>query len=220
CGFGTGISQAMADKFGAEGYAVGLVARNAERVNVAAKALVAKGVKAAALPADVSDLKAIAPMVAKARQALGPIEVIHWNAYSGGAGDVVAASPEELRGVLDIATNSLLETVRAALPDMRKAESPAVLVTNGGLYAAEPKMDAVGVSWNAMGLSLANAVKHKLVGLLAEKLKNDGVHVAEVVVNGIVKGTAFDQGNGSLDPKVIADKFWSLYRDRKEIRAT
>jgi NADP-dependent 3-hydroxy acid dehydrogenase YdfG len=219
CGFGPGISTAVAEKFGAQGFAVALVARNKERLEAGVKALHAKGIKAAAFPADLSDLKAIPAMVDKAHSALGPIGAILWNAYGGGAGDLMTASAAEIRTVLDVATTSLLETVRAALPDLKKADKAAVLVTNGGLHIADPKVDAVGVSWNAMGLSMANAAKHKLVGLLAEKLKADKIHVAEVVVTAIVKGTAFDQGNGTIEARSVADKFWSLYEGRSEIRA-
>jgi NADP-dependent 3-hydroxy acid dehydrogenase YdfG len=218
CGFGPGISTAVAEKFGAQGFSVALVARNADRLGAGVKALEAKGIKAAAIRGDLSDVKSIPGLVDKARSQ-GPIGAILWNAYAGGAGDLLTASADELRGVLDVATISLLETVRAALPDLKKADNPAVLVTNGGLYSSDPKVDAVGCSWNAMGLSVANAAKHKLVGLLAEKLKGDKIHVAEVVVSGIVKGTAFDQGNGTIEPASVANKFWSMYQDRKDIRA-
>jgi NADP-dependent 3-hydroxy acid dehydrogenase YdfG len=219
CGFGPGISTAVAEKFGAEGFAVALVARNKERLDAGVKALQAKGVKAAAFPADLSDLKAIPALVEKAHSALGPIGAILWNAYTGGAGDLLTASAAELRAVVDVATVSLMETIRAALPDLKKSEKAAVLVTNGGLHINDPKVDAMGVSWNAMGLSVANAAKHKLVGLLSEKLKGDHVHVAEVVVNGIVKGTAFDQGNGTVEARDVAGKFWSLYQNRSAVRA-
>jgi len=219
CGFGPGISSAVAAKFGAEGFSVALVARNADRLGAGVKALQAKGVKAAAFPADLSEVKGIAAVVEKARS-LGPISAILWNAYAGGAGDLLSCSSDELRGVLDVATTSLIETVRAALPDLKKADKPAVLVTNGGLYSSDPKVDAVGCSWNAMGISVANAAKHKLVGLLAEKLKADKIYVGEVVVSGIVKGTAFDQGGtGTIEARTVADKFWSLYGERKDIRA-
>jgi hypothetical protein len=42
-----------------------------------------------------------------------------------------------------------------------------------------------------MGLAVANAAKHKLVGV-PEKLKGEGMYVSEVVVLGKVKGTPFD----------------------------
>jgi hypothetical protein len=38
--------------------------------------------------------------------------------------------------------------------------------------------------------------------------------VGEVVVLGMVKGTAFDQGNATLEPSAIADKFWELHQKR------
>jgi NADP-dependent 3-hydroxy acid dehydrogenase YdfG len=219
CGFGPGISAAVAEKFGTEGFSVALVARNAERLDAGVKALQAKKIKAAAFPTDLTNPAAAAAVVGKVRAALGPVTVLHWNAYSAGAGDLLASDAAEVRGSLDIAITSLVATVKEALPDLRKADGAAVLITNGGLFVNDPKVDAVGVQWNAMGLSIANAAKHKLVGLLSEKLKGDGVFVAEVAVMGTVKGTAFDNGSAPLEARTIAEKFWSLYSARSEIRA-
>jgi hypothetical protein len=76
----------------------------------------------------------------------------------------------------------------------------------------------MAVQWGSMGLAMVNAAKHKLVGLLAEKLKGQ-VYVGEVIVLGIVKGTAFDRGQGGLDPKTIGAKFWELFAARKDVVA-
>ncbi|HVJ88858.1 MAG TPA: SDR family NAD(P)-dependent oxidoreductase, partial [Labilithrix sp.] len=83
-GFGPGISNAVAEKFGAEGYSVALVARNAERVAAGAKALAAKGIRAEAFPADLSKPEDILATVKKIHDSLGPISVLHWNAYGSG----------------------------------------------------------------------------------------------------------------------------------------
>jgi hypothetical protein len=80
-------------------------------------------------------------------------------------------------------------------------------------------MDAIGVNAGAMGLAVANAAKHKLVGLLAARLKGDGVHVGEVMIAGAVKGTGYDRGGGGIEGAAIADRFWRLYKDRGEVRA-
>ena len=123
----------------------------------------------------------------------------------------------EIRGVFDeLPILGLLAAVQECLPDLRKNPKSAILVTNGGLGYFDPKVDAVAVEWGAMGLSIANAAKHKMVGLLAAKLKPEGVYIGEVVVLGIVKGTAFDKGSGALEAKAIADKFWQLCSERKE----
>ena len=219
CGYGPGISAAVAEKFGGEGFSVALVARNAERLDAAVKSLAAKRIEAAAFPADLGDPGAAAGVVARARASLGPIAVIHWNAYGAGAGDLLNADAAAIRASLDVATTSLVLTVQAALPDLRKSDAPAVLVTNGGFGLVDAQMDAVGVQYDSMGISVANAAKNKLVGLLAKKLEPDGVYVGQVMVLGTVKGTAWDQGNATLDPRAIGEKFWSIYRERKEVRA-
>src|SRR5262245_16217399 len=128
CGFGTGISMALAEKFGAEGFSVALAARSAERLDAGVKALESKGFKAAGFQADLSDVKAIPSLIKSVQEKLGSLHVVQWNAYASGAGDLLATDAAELRAPLDIAVTSLLATVQAALPDLR-ANKGAVLVT-------------------------------------------------------------------------------------------
>ena len=219
-GFGTGISTAIAEKFGSEGFSVALVARNAERLTAGVSALKAKGVAAASFTADASDPTSIRAAIGKARAALGPISVLQWNAYGGGeAGDLATSDPAAVRGVFDVAVVGLLAAVQEALPDLKNAKDGAVLVTNGAFGENSEQMDGYAVSLKAMGLALANAAKHKLVGLLAQRLKGEGVYVGEVMVAGTVKGTAFDDGSaGSIESSAIANAFWRLYQARGDIR--
>jgi NAD(P)-dependent dehydrogenase (short-subunit alcohol dehydrogenase family) len=217
-GFGTGISTAVAEKFGAEGFSVALVARNAGGLAAGVSALKAKGITAAAFPADAGDPAAVRAAIAKVRAQLGPIVVVHWNAYGGGeAGDLATADPAAVRGVFDVAIVGLLAAVQEALPDLKAAKNGAVLVTNGAFGELAPQMDAYAINMKAMGVALANAAKHKLVGLLAQRLKDDGVYVGEVMVAGIIKGTRFDSGASDAIPSAtVANAFWELYRSRGE----
>ena len=214
-GYGVGISAAVAEKFGAEGFAVALVARSAERLAEGVKALEAKGIKAAAFPADLAAPAAVKTLVGKVREKLGPISALLWNAYSGAAGDLLTADAAAVHAAFDVAVTGLLTAVQEALPDL-KAEKGAVLVTNGGLLVNDPTVDEMAVKWNAMGLAMVNAAKHKLVGLLSAKLKPDGVYVGEVIVKGTVKGTAWDTGNANIEGSTVAQKFWDLYSTRTE----
>jgi NADP-dependent 3-hydroxy acid dehydrogenase YdfG len=219
-GFGPGISTAVANRFGAAGFRVGLVARNAERLAAGVAALEAKGVTAAAFPADASDPASLGAAIAQARMTLGPLTAIHWNAYGGGEiGDLLAAEPAAVGHVFDIAIVGLLAAVDAALPDLKSAGDGAILVTNGAFGELSPQVDAMAVGMKTMGVALANAAKHKLVGLLSARLKADGVHVGEVMVAGAVKGTAWAQGEEGIDPAVIAEQFWALYEGRDDVRA-
>lgn len=219
CGHGPGISEAVAQKFGREGHPVALVARNAERIGAAANALSGAGIKAQAFPCDLGNVDSVRTMVSEVKKALGPVGVLHWNAYAGGAGDLTTASSDELRTVLDVSVHGLVAAVQEVLPDLR-AEKGAVLVTGGGFAFYDPKVDAAAVQWGAMGLAVGKAAQHKLVGLLNQKLKTDGIYVGEVVVLGSVKGTAFDNGSATLESSDIANKFWDLYMARAEMSVT
>jgi NADP-dependent 3-hydroxy acid dehydrogenase YdfG len=219
-GFGPGISSAVADRFGAEGFSVALVARHEDRLAAGVAALQAKGVTAAAVPADAGDPDAVRAAIQKARADLGPVSVIHWNAYGGAeAGDLITAAPAAVRGVFDVAVIGLLAAVQEALPDLKSTSNGAVLITNGAFGDTTPEMDQYAVGANAMGLALANAAKHKLAGLLAARLRADGVYVGEVTVAGVVKGTAWATGDGGIDASTIAESFWTLYEARGELRA-
>jgi NAD(P)-dependent dehydrogenase (short-subunit alcohol dehydrogenase family) len=221
-GYGPGISTAVAEKFGAKGFHVALVGRSADKLAAGVKALEGKGVKAAAFAADLADPASIRAMVEKVHAALGPISVIEWTAYSPGnlAGDLLTASPAELRSLFDVGIVGLVSVVQAALADLR-SEKGAILVTNGGAGFIDPAADAVVVQYGMMGLGVANAAKHKLVGVLAKKLEADGIYVAEIMVAGSIKGTPFDRGQpGTIEGKVVADKYWELYEARKDVRTT
>jgi len=219
CGYGPGVSTAVAEKFGGEGFAVALVARSAERLDAGAKALAAKGIRAAAFASDLGDPGAAPALVERVGASLGPVTVVHWNAFTSVAGDLLTADAAAIRGAFDIAVTSLVAVVRAALPDLKKGERPAVLVTNGSFAKIDAKVDAMAVEWGAMGLSVACAAKDKLVGLLSAKLAGDGIYVGQVMINGVVKSSAFDTGQGTIDGQAIADTFWSLYEGRADIRA-
>jgi short-subunit dehydrogenase len=219
-GFGPGISTAVAEKFGSSGFAVALVARSEEKLAAGVKALKGKGLVASGFPADAADPASVKAVVAKARAALGPITVLHWNASGGAeAGDLLTSDPAALRGIFSVGVVGLLAAVQEALSDLKSTKEGAVLVTNGAFGELAPQMDEYAVTSKAMGLALANATKHKLVGLLAQRLKGDGVYVGEVMVAGSVKGSAWDRGNASIDSAAIAGRFWELYQARGETRA-
>jgi len=218
-GYGPGISTAVAEKFGAEGFQIALVARNVDKLAAGVKALEAKKIRAAAFPADLADAAAVAALIPKVREALGPITVIEWTAYTNDAGDVLAAETADLQRVLAVATTSLLAAVRTTLPDLKSQKESAILVVNGGLGYFDASVDAMAVQWGSMGLAIANSAKHKLVSLLSHKLKSDGIYVGEAMVLGSVKGTPWDQGQATIDPRTVAAKLWELYRARGETTA-
>jgi hypothetical protein len=121
--------------------------------------------------------------------------------------------------VFDVSVTSLVITLQEAFVDLKAARG-ALLVTNGGWGLFDPQVDAAAVQWSSMGLAIGNAAKHKLIGLLTEKLRADEITVGEVVVLGTVKGTVWDTGSATIDPRMVADKFWDIYSNGKSRSVT
>ena len=220
-GFGPGVSTAVAEKFSAEGFSVALIARNQARLTAGVEALRARGVTAAAFAADAGDPAALRSAIARARGALGPIGALHWNAYDRQEiADLLAVDPASLCTSFDLAVTGLLSAVQEVLPDLKAAKDGAVLVTNGAFGEINPMMDGFALAEKAAGLALGNAAKAKLVGLLASRLKGEGVYVGEVTIAGTVRGRGPEAPGASLiDSKTVAETFWRLYAARAEMRA-
>lgn len=221
-GYGPGISTSVAEKFGAEGFQVAIVGRSADKLAAGVKALEAKGVKAAAFSADLGNPSAIGAMVEQVRGAFGPISVLEWTAFTPGTfgGDLLTATPEEIRSLFDVSVVGLLAAVQALLPDLKSTKG-AILVTNGAAGFVDPDMDAMLTQYGMMGLGVANAAKHKMVGLLAKKLEADGIYVTEIMIAGAVKGTSFDRGHmPAIEGSTVAATYWELYTARKVLRTT
>jgi NAD(P)-dependent dehydrogenase (short-subunit alcohol dehydrogenase family) len=217
CGYGPGISNSVVRRFAREGFRVGVVARRTDKLAEARRSLEEGGIVISTFAADLSDPAAAKDVVARARAQLGRITALHWNAFSPGvAGDLMAVEPAAVHEALDVAVTSLLAAVREAHPDLN-AERGAVLVTNGGFGHFDPQINAAAVQVSAMGLAVACAAKHKVVGVLAERLRPQGIYVGEVMVFGVVKGTPFDRGDATIDPSRVADRFWELYTKRRDV---
>ena len=126
----------------------------------------------------------------------------------------MTADAGALRTIFDVSVTSLVQVVQEAFADLKAAKG-AVLVTNGGLGLFDPKVDAMAVQSSSMGLAIGNSAKHKLVGMLSQKLRADEITVGEVVVIGLVKGTAWDPGNATIEPATVAGLFWEMYSRRE-----
>ena len=216
-GYGPGISHAVAEKFGAEGFAVAVGARKPDALQAGAKKLEAKGIKVLAVPTDASDDKAVRAFIQTARSRLGSIDVLHWNAAANLAGDILTAPTDDLVAAFNTGVTGLVAAVQEALPDLKKVKDAAVLVTDGGFGLAIDAIDDVVVQYQAMGLAIANAAKHKVVRILSRRLQREGVYLGEVMVMGTVKGTAYDRGDATVEVKSVQEAFFKLYRERKDV---
>lgn len=217
CGHGPGISDAVARKFGQSGFQVAIVARSKDKLEAAAGRLRDEGIVAKAFPCDLGDATRIKALFADIESALGPATALHWNVYTGGAGDLLTAPDGELSTVLSVAVNGLVAATQCVVPKMQAGEG-AILVTGGGFAFYDETVEKMAIDFHSMGLAIGKAAQHKATRLLHKKLAGQGIFVGEVTVLGMVKGTAFDSGHANLDPADIANAFFKLYEDRQPMQ--
>jgi len=74
-GAGAGVGRATAEEFARQGYDVGLLSRDPERLERAATELRRHGVRALPIPTDVADADAVENAASKVEDELGPIDV-------------------------------------------------------------------------------------------------------------------------------------------------
>jgi short-subunit dehydrogenase len=113
-----GLGAHLARRLAREGMNVALAARREEELSALAAELEALGVRAAALPADLSDLEQIDPLIERAEAALGPLDLLVNNAGAESVSAFTACTREELTGTVDLNLTAPLLLAHRVLPGM------------------------------------------------------------------------------------------------------
>lgn len=199
-GAGPGLGRAVARRFAAEGYAVGLIARGRRAVDELADDLAEFGVRTLALTADVTDEPALRHTLERAMVELGPPDVVVYNAAlirPDGPGELTAREHLDAWAVNVVGAHT---TSSVVLPRLVERGRGTLLLTGG---MPEPKAEYVSLSLGKAGL-------RALAKLLDQRYREAGVHVGMVTVDGpIASGTAFD-------PENIAEHYWRLHGQRPD----
>ena len=126
------------------------------------------GVRAAALPADLSDLGQIEPLVERAEDALGPLDLLVNNAGVELAGDFSAYTREELTGMIDLNLTAPLLLTHRVLPGMlaRRRGHVAFIASVAGKLGPAYQEPYAATKAGLIGLtqSLRAQYRHETVG--------------------------------------------------------
>jgi NADP-dependent 3-hydroxy acid dehydrogenase YdfG len=115
-GASAGIGRATAEHCAAEGAAVVLSARRADRLEEIVRAIASRGGRALAVPGDVTREGDMDALVARAVEAFGAIDVMVCNAGIGYHGPLDETPPAAMRRIVDV---NLMGTLYAAASAMR-----------------------------------------------------------------------------------------------------
>lgn len=177
-GVGPGNGEAFARRFAADGYAVALMARRTELSAKLAAEL--KGAKAKAYACDVADAASVEAAFAATRADLGDVDALIYNAGSGVWGNVEEVKAEDLERSWRVNTLGLFLASRQAIPAMRRKGAGAIIVVG----ATASRRGAAGAAAFAQGKMAQRALAESM----ARHLWPAGVHVALIVVDGVIGG--------------------------------
>ena len=174
-GASAGVGRATAREFARHGWDVGLIARNAARLQQAADELGGIGVRAVPAVADVADFTALDAAASDITQRLGPIDVWVNNAMATIFAPVHRMTPEEFRRATEVTYLGQVNGTMAALARMRPRNAGTIVNIGSALaYRAIPLQSAYcGAKYAVRGFTDA----------LRSELLHDGIDVHVTMVH-------------------------------------
>jgi NAD(P)-dependent dehydrogenase (short-subunit alcohol dehydrogenase family) len=178
-GGGRGLGRAYAQALAQAGMAVAVTARTTTEIEATAQQIEQDGGRALAIPADVTDAKAVAQLVAAVERQLGPVDLLVNNAGIARAFALIAeVGEEEWWREMEVNLRGPFLCARAVLPTMiaRKRGRMINVASFGGLVVVE-RASAYCVSKTALiRLSQFLAAETKEHGLAVFAIHPGTVH--------------------------------------------
>jgi NADP-dependent 3-hydroxy acid dehydrogenase YdfG len=205
-GAGPNLGAAVARRFGREGMSVGLVARDAGKLEELANVLNEEGITADFAAADIRDAGALAGAIGALAERLGPVEVLEYSPLPAQEfmKPILETSVDDLRGPLEFSVLGAVAAARAVVGPMIEAGSGTILFTTGGA-AVKPYPERAGV-----GVSFAGEVAY--ARMLNEELADKGVHVGHTAIAGRI-GPGEDH-----EPDDVAEVLWKHHIDKGDFQ--
>jgi NAD(P)-dependent dehydrogenase (short-subunit alcohol dehydrogenase family) len=162
-GAGSGIGQAVAELFAAQGATVWVVDRDQQAGEATARAIRGAGGRAEARPADVADEAAVAAVAA----ALPPVDVLVNNAGIGHVGNLLGTTAADLDRLYAVNVRGVFNFCKALAPAMlaRRRGSVVNIASIGGIVAVRERLAYTATKFAVVGLTKAMALDHSATGV-------------------------------------------------------
>lgn len=218
-----GIGGALAQKFAAEGFFTVVTTRTASNATALLAAIEEQGGEAMVVELDLSQPDSIAQAFATIREAVGDPHVLIYNAgYLDGRdlppeAELLEHVPVEiLETGIDVAIRGPFLVAKEVLPAMRERGEGSFLITNNSSSLRGRKR------YTGQSLYYPRVMMRTLAQVLTEEYSEHGVHVANVIVDGLIDspGTrglpqAQKRPEIVINPVKIAEAFYYLHTQDK-----
>ena len=218
-----GVGGAIAQKFAKEGFAVVLTTRNAANASALEKAVREQDGESMIVELDLVSRESISKAFAQIREQVGDPDVLVYNAgYLEGRDlppekELLENLPVEIfETAQHIASRGPFLVAQEVLPAMRKRGEGSFLISNNA-WSLRGRKRMTGES-----LYYPRVLMRTLAQVLTEEYSEHGVHVANVVIDGLIDspGTralprAQQQPEVIMNPVKIAEAFYYLHTQDK-----
>ena len=217
-GAGTGTGAEVAKVFAKDGYGVAVARRKADALSSLVTEIEQSGAKARLFGVDASDEGAITALFQDAELALGPVDVAVFNAAGITRGSIVETTKEEFELMWRASALGGFLVGREAARRMIKRGRGTILFT--GATAS------IRASANFSAFAAGKHGLRALAQSMAKELGPKGIHVAHVVVDGIIDvprtrelipdRAAAKGAEGLIDAKSIAETYLWLHNQTRD----
>jgi NAD(P)-dependent dehydrogenase (short-subunit alcohol dehydrogenase family) len=206
-GVGPGLGASLARKFAREGCTVSLFARSKAYLDQLETEIKHQKGTALAVPMDLTDPEQVEKGFRRVRQTFGPIDVLIYHAGNAVWKGLTGLTAEQFEQVWRIGPYGGFLCAKEAARDM--------LGKGGGAMIFTGATSSVRGRGGALAFSSAKFGVRGLAESLARELWPKGIHVAHVVIDGVidtpaVREQAMDPAEPLLDPDAIAESYWNL----------
>jgi NAD(P)-dependent dehydrogenase (short-subunit alcohol dehydrogenase family) len=209
-GAGPGNGAALARRFAAGGYAVAVLARDIDKVADLTRSVDGTFPYAC----DVGDAASVAAIFGAIESDLGAVSALLFNAGSGVFKSVEEITPAEFEASWRVNAYGALLCSQAVIPGMKMRASGSIIFTGATASLRGGKRTAA--------FAPAKAAQRSLAESMARTLWPAGIHVALMIVDGVVDLPATRQAMTGkaddffVDPAGLAETAWFLaHQDRR-----
>ncbi|MFW9823486.1 MAG: SDR family NAD(P)-dependent oxidoreductase [Candidatus Thorarchaeota archaeon] len=202
-GMGPGNGMGIARRFGKEGFTIAMISRNEGKLSKLKAELKKDEIKAYYFVGDASKEESLRNSFKQLKEKLGNTDVLIYNAARLKMRNVLEERFESLVTDFKVNVAGVLTAVQEVLPTMKANNEGTILVT-GGHLGIEPHKEFAS-------LSIGKGALINLVKTLAAELTPINIHVASVIICGLIKPE-----DEKYNPNAIAENYWKLYTQKKE----
>lgn len=222
-GAARGIGAACCRRFASEGMAVVVVGRSPSKIDAVAADLRAEGATAMAVSCDVTRPGDVERLFVAIDDAGWQPSLLVYNVGNNVIKPFLKLTPEEIETTWRQCALGGFMVAQAVIPRMLEADTSSTIVFTGATASlrARPPFSA---------FAAAKAAERALAQSLAREYGPEGIHVAHVIIDGIVDGEQVDQAlkgagralrlskgkDGTLQPDSIAATYWQLHQQPRD----